>query len=49
MTEVYISNGSIFINGKATLKCTTAIQLSSTAMALNSLENSTKRRPRLKK
>ena len=49
MTEVYISNGSIFINEKATRKCATAIQLSSAATALNSLENSTKRWPRLKK
>ena len=49
MTDIYISNGSIFINGKATRKCATAIQLSGTAMALNSLENSTKRWLRLKK
>ena len=49
MTEVYISNGTIFINGKATRKCANAIQLSGTATALNSRENSTKRWPRLKK
>ena len=49
MTDIYIYNGPIFISGRPTRKCATAIQFSGTATALNSRENSTKRWPFLKK